>query len=224
MKNELGRKITSLTLMTIMFAGGMTLAAPAFAPEALADERLMYVSCENEAFDNTFGGPQICEIIISDPARDATDEEQSEPTVEINGDTVRFLQGQDGYWYAYVASTWAVGNATADANMAFGTEEAMRVHDAQGTADATNYANNTLKVRNINSTASTTYTSVTIIQGEPELSDYGVVSTNGIETKSTLGQLNVSTGDWPHLQTFEWSQIQNVDVIFEKPEIGRAHV
>ena len=74
MKNELGRKITSLTLMTIMFAGGMTLAAPAFAPEALAQERLMYVSCENEAFENTFGGPQICEIIISDPARDETDE------------------------------------------------------------------------------------------------------------------------------------------------------
>ena len=46
MKNELGRKLTSLTLMTIMFAGGMTLAAPAFAPEALAQERLMYVSCE----------------------------------------------------------------------------------------------------------------------------------------------------------------------------------
>ena len=34
MKNELGRKITSLTLMTIMFAGGMTIAAPSFMPEA----------------------------------------------------------------------------------------------------------------------------------------------------------------------------------------------
>ena len=150
MKNELGRKITSLTLMTIMFAGGMTLAAPAFAPEALADERLMYVSCENEAFENTFGGPQICEIIISDPARDETDEAQSEPVVEINGDTVRLVQGTDGFWYAYVASTWAVGNATADTNMDFGTKQGMRVHDASGTADALNYGAQTIKVRNIN--------------------------------------------------------------------------
>ena len=44
MKNELGRKITSLTLMTIMFAGGLTIAAPSFMPEAVADEKLLYVS------------------------------------------------------------------------------------------------------------------------------------------------------------------------------------
>ena len=37
MKNEIGRKITSLTLMTIMFAGGMTLAIPGFMPVAVAD-------------------------------------------------------------------------------------------------------------------------------------------------------------------------------------------
>ena len=43
MKNELGRKITSLTLMTIMFAGGMTFAIPEMMPEAVADERLLYV-------------------------------------------------------------------------------------------------------------------------------------------------------------------------------------
>ena len=44
MKNEIGRKLTSLTLMTIMFAGGMTLAIPgmmpdsAILPEAFADQ------------------------------------------------------------------------------------------------------------------------------------------------------------------------------------------
>ena len=60
MKNELGRKLTSLTIMSIMVAGGLTIAAPSFAPEAAADERLMYISCENEMFGNTFGGGQIC--------------------------------------------------------------------------------------------------------------------------------------------------------------------
>ena len=46
MKNELGRKITSLTLMTIMFAGGMTFAIPEVMPEAYAQDKLMYVSAE----------------------------------------------------------------------------------------------------------------------------------------------------------------------------------
>ena len=37
MKNEIGRKLTSLTIMAIMFACGMTIAAPSFMPEAVAD-------------------------------------------------------------------------------------------------------------------------------------------------------------------------------------------
>jgi len=37
MKNEIGRKLTSLTIMAIMFAGGMTIAAPSFMPEAASD-------------------------------------------------------------------------------------------------------------------------------------------------------------------------------------------
>jgi len=37
MKNEIGRKLTSLTIMAIMFAGGMTVAAPSFMPGVFAD-------------------------------------------------------------------------------------------------------------------------------------------------------------------------------------------
>ena len=119
MKNELGRKITSLTIMTIMVAGGMTFAIPEVMPEAAAsDERLMYVSAENSLFGNTFAGGQIVEIIVRDPARDETDENQSEPTIKINGETLRTVQGDDGYWYAYIGST----NSVADAHSAAGGE------------------------------------------------------------------------------------------------------
>ena len=53
MNNEIGRKLTSLTLMTIMLAGGMTIAAPSMmVPEAAAAGAL-YVSAENAMFDNT---------------------------------------------------------------------------------------------------------------------------------------------------------------------------
>ena len=66
MNNEIGRKLTSLTLMTIMLAGGMTIAAPSMmVPEAQAAGAL-YVSAENAMFDNTFGGAQIVEVVVID--------------------------------------------------------------------------------------------------------------------------------------------------------------
>ena len=49
MKNEIGRKITSLTLMTIMFAGGMTLAIPGMMPMA---EILPEAYAENSSTTN----------------------------------------------------------------------------------------------------------------------------------------------------------------------------
>ena len=52
MNNEIGRKLTSLTLMTIMLAGGMVIAAPSMVPEAAAAGQL-YVSAENAQFGNT---------------------------------------------------------------------------------------------------------------------------------------------------------------------------
>ena len=65
MNNELGRKITSLTLMAIMVAGGMAIAAPGMVPAAHATGTL-YVSAENASYGNTFGGGQVVEIIVMD--------------------------------------------------------------------------------------------------------------------------------------------------------------
>ena len=47
MTNEIQRKITSLTLMTIMLAGGMTIAFPGFTPDAYAASANLIVSVEN---------------------------------------------------------------------------------------------------------------------------------------------------------------------------------
>ena len=64
MNNEIGRKLTSLTLMTIMLAGGMTIAAPSMmVPEAAAAGAL-YVSAENALFDNHFGGVQVLRVVV----------------------------------------------------------------------------------------------------------------------------------------------------------------
>jgi len=112
MKNELGRKITSLTLMTIMLVGGMVIAAPGMMPVAMADHNdTLYVSAENATFDNAFGGAQIVEIVVTDPAINRVDQNSGAPVVKVNGLDVLMAQGADGSWYAYFADTTMVAAA-----------------------------------------------------------------------------------------------------------------
>ena len=85
--------------MTIMFAGGMTIAIPGELPTAVAQTNTLSVSASAAG---VFGGPQVIEIVVDDPDRadTATD---TEPDVEINEETVTMRQATTGKWYAYVA-------------------------------------------------------------------------------------------------------------------------
>jgi len=103
MNNEIGRKLTSLTLMTIMVAGGLTFAIPGVMPVAHAANANLFVSAENAAFDNFFAGPMVIEVVIIDPDIDDTDEGKGEPDVTVNGKDIRMVQAVDGNWYAYFA-------------------------------------------------------------------------------------------------------------------------
>ena len=103
MNNELYRKLTSITLMTIMFAGGMTIAIPGETPVAVAQTSMLSVSA-TAAPGNSFGGPQIIQIIVDDPARSETGDDISQPHVTADGDDVEMEQADTGKWYAYVAS------------------------------------------------------------------------------------------------------------------------
>ena len=111
MNNEIGRKITSLTLMTIMLAGGMTIAAPSMMPEAHAANANLYVSAENSQFDNYFSGPQVIEVVVIDDDIDETNEAKGEPMVTINGKQLRMAQATDGNWYGYFADRIMAMNA-----------------------------------------------------------------------------------------------------------------
>ena len=132
MNNEIGRKLTSLTLMTIMLAGGMVIAAPSMVPEAAAAGQL-YVSAENAQFGNLFGGGQVIEVIVRDPNRADTEVAESEPTVRVDNHILRMAQGVDGYWYAYIGNyassgatgiNGASGYDTADNNLDYGNDGA----------------------------------------------------------------------------------------------------
>ena len=100
MKNEIGRKLTSLTIMAIMFAGGMTVAAPSFMPGVFAD------------FDATDGmlsvssvyiqGGAILEVVVNDPnVSDTTVDIANGPTVDIDGTEYITNQASNGKWYVY---------------------------------------------------------------------------------------------------------------------------
>ena len=103
MNNEIGRKITSLTLMTIMLAGGMLAAVPSMVPAAHAANANLFVSAENSQFNNYMSGPQVIEVVVIDSDIKDTDKAKGEPDVTMNGKKLRMAQATDGNWYGYFA-------------------------------------------------------------------------------------------------------------------------
>src|SRR3990172_8293102 len=104
MNNEIGRKITSLTLMTIMIAGGMTFALPGVMPVAHAQANAnLFVSVEESFSPDRFGGAMVVEVVVNDPDLKDTDEAETEPDVTVNGKDLRMAQATDGNWYVYFA-------------------------------------------------------------------------------------------------------------------------
>nr|AIF25086.1 hypothetical protein [uncultured marine thaumarchaeote SAT1000_44_H06] len=100
MKNEIGRKLTSLTIMAIMFAGGLTVAAPSLTPGVFADfgetDGMLSVSSVY------IQGGAILEIVVNDPAVSATDVSVSNgPVVTMDGTDYITNQGSNGKWYVY---------------------------------------------------------------------------------------------------------------------------
>ena len=107
MKNEIHRKLTSIILATIMVAGGVTFAIPGAIPEAAAQSTNanLYVSAENAMFSNVFTGLNVVEVVVRDPDRTirSGSDIAAEPRVEVDGDLLRMVQGNDGSWYGYFA-------------------------------------------------------------------------------------------------------------------------
>ncbi|MDA0756848.1 MAG: hypothetical protein O2864_06040, partial [Crenarchaeota archaeon] len=102
MNKELGRKITSLTLMTIMLAGSVSFALAPVMPEAEAASQYLWVSVEDSGNNKFFGG-QVLEIVVSDAAIQRLDQDYGMPDVTIAGKKIIMAQGVDGSWYAYIA-------------------------------------------------------------------------------------------------------------------------
>ena len=112
MNKELGRKITSLTLMTIMLTWTASMGfSSTFMPEAYAENTHLYVSAEAEG--QVFKG-QVIEIVVSEASTSQLDIAYGQPDVSVNGSSLVMAQAVDGSWYAYV--TDADSSNVIDAN------------------------------------------------------------------------------------------------------------
>src|SRR5712692_5281615 len=104
MYNETLRKITSLTLLTILLTSTAAFALPNAMPQAhAATNANLFVSAENSQYNNYFAGPQVIQVIVTDPDINRLDQAYGEPFVTINSKKVRMAQATDGNWYAYFA-------------------------------------------------------------------------------------------------------------------------
>ena len=100
MNKELGRKITSLTLMTIMLTWTASMGfSSTFMPEAYAENQYLYVSAEAAGFVTR---AQVIEIVVAEPAISELDTAYGMPDVSVNGSSLVMAQAVDGAWYAYL--------------------------------------------------------------------------------------------------------------------------
>ncbi|MGI0102564.1 MAG: hypothetical protein ACREA7_08225, partial [Nitrosotalea sp.] len=106
MNNNLLRKITSLSLLTILLMSSAAFALPNAMPSAhaqVASHPNLFVSAENSQFNNYFAGPQVIQVIVADPNINRLDQHYGEPIVTVGGKRLRMAQATDGNWYGYFA-------------------------------------------------------------------------------------------------------------------------
>jgi len=195
--NELKRKITSLTLMTIMLAGGMAIGFPGMEPAHAVSPNLS-ISAEDVG---NFAGIQVIEIVVNDPNRSSTDESEGVPNVEINGDDVVMAQGDDGSWYAYVANQLAIDNYN-DIVVSDSHEDhdiLGDIHEIYGHDDtASTYSGGDAVVTYLSTDA--------FLEGSQDLSDFGSADGNNAHLEST--------GDWPFIQSYNISDDSDVTITY----------
>jgi hypothetical protein len=227
MNNEIGRKITSLTLMTIMLAGGMTFAVPGMVPAAHAANANLFVSAENSQFDNYMAGPMVIEVVVIDSDISDTNEGEGEPDVTVQGKDIRMAQATDGNWYGYFADLQAANaaDATQAANSGFGLDFGTGCTAASATAITGVTLTDTEGVYVRGADAGSTVAGVlgTCADADGTL---GTPSMNVIRENKTLanntatgnggGQIGLGVNMWPFIQLFDLNPTGSVVVNYNK--------
>ena len=146
MENEIVRKTTSLTLIAIMVAGGMTFAIPGVVPSAHAQVNEMSVSAVNDMFGNSFVGAQVVEVSVNAPQfrADNAFEDAYEPVVTVDDNPLIMRQAGNGIWYGYFVE-YDMAAAVHENGMDFG----MLLDDMSFNNDAAALYGNSDNSRNV---------------------------------------------------------------------------
>ena len=238
MTNEIGKKLTSLTLMTIMVAGGVTFGIPGVIPAADAQtgrNANLFVSAEDSTFSNAMTG-QVVEVVIRDNQIDSLDEALGEPDVYINGNDLRMVQANDGNWYGYFASrsmAEAVDSSgtTAGLGIDFGvicTVSSSSTSVEIGVGTGNNATNVDLSeadavalpiddgadcpqenLPNVNTPNDYSDTGFNVVREEKQLNRNTVVA-------NSPGQIGVHPAYWPFVQLYDIEEDNRVEVRYEK--------
>ena len=230
MKNEIGRKLTSLTIMAIMFAGGMAIGVPSFMPQAEADTFALTDGMLSVSSEFIQGGA-ILEIVVNDP--DISDTEidiNNGAEITINDTDFIMNQAINGKWYIYVVDDSAATLLDADGNgMEYGEscdtgfsvdggssyivaddDYAIWAETLATSAEAADQAGSCLDADNMIGTLDDSTATVArqllsgaVLQSAPTLSDHN-------ESANDLGQrghaLNASGyGSWPYILGYDLS-------------------
>ena len=147
MENEIVRKTTSLTLIAIMVAGGMTFAIPGVVPSAHAQVNEMSVSAVNDMFGNSFVGAQVVEVSVNAPQfrADNAFEDAYEPVVTVDDNPLIMRQADNGVWYGYFVESDMAAAAHDSGSMDFG----MPLDDMSFNNDAAALYGNSDGTRNV---------------------------------------------------------------------------
>ena len=184
-------------LMTIMFAGGMTIAIPGETPVAVAQTGMLSVSA-TAAPGNSFGGPQIIEIIVDDPARSDLSSDIGSPAVTIDDNPVVMVQADTGKWYAYVvdASAFAAANALPNTTIELGDVTIPATPDVDGRTTPTDLTLQSTFDFDDDSDIDVVYDDETItLHYEEDLDDLATVSVD--RTGAPVGgQVHVTVSDF----------------------------
>ena len=195
LKRNIHKKLTSLTLMAIMVAGGMTFAVPGMVPEAYAANANLFVSAENSLFDNYMSGPQVIEVAIIDSSISDTNEGEGEPDVTVNGNQLRMAQATDGNWYGYFADKTMAMDANEGGQLRFGeysdTGDIIKLTEFEADGLFYNLKNDS----NVNPN---------VVREEKNINSYG------------SGQIGIDANAWPFIQLYTLSQGGNVVIQYNK--------
>ena len=230
MTSKNAKTFFALTIISLLVgSSGVISNVDAFTPveKRVELKSNLFVSADNPKFDNTFAGPQVIEVVISDRDIADTDQAKGEPDVTVNGKILRMVQGTDGKWYAYFADR---SNAqTADSTVgveSFGLDYGTfcdKTSDVSGPGSNVPDFSDTVgiaidsKVRGGVQGTNTIDGNLCYPVGDDRTINHVVrEAKNPNELVKSPGQINIDANVWPIIQLYDFNPSSNVIVQYNK--------